>query len=67
MAVQEAGGARAKEGLLSSEVMTPLGPMVAMAEARGLVMLEFLDRPALAGEVEELRGRYGYVITPGHE
>jgi AraC family transcriptional regulator of adaptative response/methylated-DNA-[protein]-cysteine methyltransferase len=30
------------------------------------VLLEFVDRPALAGEVEELRSRYGYVVMPGH-
>ena len=51
--------------LVCAEVGTPLGPMVAMAEVRGLVMLEFADRPALPAEVEELRTRYGYVAGPG--
>jgi AraC family transcriptional regulator of adaptative response/methylated-DNA-[protein]-cysteine methyltransferase len=30
------------------------------------VLLEFLDRPALTREVEELQNRYGYVVAPGH-
>jgi AraC family transcriptional regulator, regulatory protein of adaptative response / methylated-DNA-[protein]-cysteine methyltransferase len=45
--------------------MTPLGPMLAMAEDRGLVLLEFLDRPALAPEIETLRQRHGYAMEPG--
>lgn len=40
--------------------------MIAMAERRGLVLLEFLDRPALTREVEELQSRHGYVVAPGH-
>ena len=60
-----AGRARQAERLLYTRVLTPLGPMMAMAEQGGLVMLEFLDRPALAAEIEELRSRYGYVVAPG--
>ncbi|WP_426957646.1 methylated-DNA--[protein]-cysteine S-methyltransferase, partial [Bacillus velezensis] len=30
------------------------------------VLLEFLDRPALTREVEELQHRYGYAVAPGH-
>ncbi|HRQ65494.1 MAG TPA: methylated-DNA--[protein]-cysteine S-methyltransferase [Xanthomonadaceae bacterium] len=44
---------------------TPLGPMLAMAEDKGLVLLEFLDRPALTAELEELKVRYGYAAAPG--
>jgi AraC family transcriptional regulator, regulatory protein of adaptative response / methylated-DNA-[protein]-cysteine methyltransferase len=44
---------------------TPLGPMIGMAERRGLVLLEFVDRPAMPREVEELRARYGYHVRPG--
>ena len=54
------------EPLLFTRLTTPLGPMIAMAEQRGLVLLEFLDRPALTREVEELQNRYGYVVAPGH-
>jgi AraC family transcriptional regulator of adaptative response/methylated-DNA-[protein]-cysteine methyltransferase len=51
--------------LLYTRLLTPLGPMIAMAEDRGLTVLEFVDRPALAAEVEELRSRYGYAAAPG--
>ena len=53
------------EPLYFNILQTPLGPMLAMAERRGLVMLEFLDRPILLREVEELRTRYGYLIGAG--
>ncbi len=43
---------------------TPLGPMIAMAEERGIVLLEFVDRPALVDELAELR-RLGYRPLPG--
>ncbi len=46
-------------------LLTPLGPMIAMAEKKGLVLLEFLDRPALTAELEELKARYGYAAAPG--
>lgn len=51
--------------LAFDRIETPLGPMIAMAEERGLVLLEFLDRPALVAEIEELRARHGYVVAPG--
>ncbi len=60
-----AGRGRRARMLAYTRVLTPLGPMMAMAEERGLVMLEFLDRPALPAEVDELRARYGYVAAPG--
>lgn len=60
------GRAANSEPLLFKRLTTPLGPMIAMAERRGLVLLEFLDRPALTQEVEELQQRYGYAVAPGH-
>ncbi|MHC8314165.1 bifunctional transcriptional activator/DNA repair enzyme AdaA [Pseudomonas sp. LB3P31] len=60
------GRAASSEPLLFTRLTTPLGPMIAMAERRGLVLLEFLDRPALTREVEALQTRYGYAIAPGH-
>ena len=39
--------------------------MLAAAEARGVVLLEFLDRPALIKELEELRDLHGYLAAPG--
>lgn len=59
------GDARVLPLLLYSRLLTPLGPMIAMAEDRGLVLLEFVDRPALSAEVEELRSRHGYAVAPG--
>ena len=56
---------RTMKPLVFSRISTPLGPMLAMAEDRGLVLLEFTDRPALPREIDELRERYGYLITPG--
>ncbi|WP_371856695.1 methylated-DNA--[protein]-cysteine S-methyltransferase [Pseudomonas sp. Irchel 3A5] len=53
------------EPLYFKPLDTPIGPMLAMAEKRGLVMLEFLDRPILMREVEELRSRFGYLIGAG--
>lgn len=44
---------------------TPLGPMLALAEERGLVLLEFTDRPALPRELRELGERHGYAAAEG--
>jgi AraC family transcriptional regulator of adaptative response/methylated-DNA-[protein]-cysteine methyltransferase len=38
-----------------------------MSESRGLVLLEFADRPALPDELDELRARYGYTVVPGRD
>jgi len=60
-----AGRARSAPLLLFCRLVTPLGPMLAMADGAGLVLLEFVDRPALAAEIRELRCRYGYAVMPG--
>jgi AraC family transcriptional regulator of adaptative response/methylated-DNA-[protein]-cysteine methyltransferase len=59
------GRSRTASLMLYSRILTPLGPMIAMAEERGLSLLEFTDRPALPAEIEELRTRYGYATVPG--
>lgn len=59
------GNARTLPLLVYTRLLTPLGPMIAMAEDRGLVVLEFVDRPALSAEVEELRARHDYAVAPG--
>ncbi len=56
---------RDSRALVFRRIATPLGPMLAMAEERGLVLLEFVDRPALTAELDELRSRHGYAIAPG--
>jgi AraC family transcriptional regulator of adaptative response/methylated-DNA-[protein]-cysteine methyltransferase len=60
------GRAANSEPLLFTRLTTPLGPMIAMAERRGLVLLEFLDQPSLAPEVQALQARFGYAVAPGH-
>lgn len=40
--------------LIRTELQTPLGPMIAGATDSGLCLLEFHDRRALPGEIEEL-------------
>jgi AraC family transcriptional regulator, regulatory protein of adaptative response / methylated-DNA-[protein]-cysteine methyltransferase len=59
------GRSRDKALMHYARVLTPLGPMIAMAEERGLSLLEFTDRPALPAEIEELKERYGYAVAPG--
>lgn len=59
------GRSRTASLMVYRRILTPLGPMIAMAEERGLSLLEFTDRPALPAEIEELKGRYGYAIAPG--
>lgn len=55
----------APKTLLFARLETPLGPMIAMAENQGLVLLEFADRPALPDEMDELRRRHAYTVVPG--
>jgi len=51
--------------LLADWIVTPLGAMVAVADDRGLYLLEFHDRRALETELHWLRKRLGAVIVPG--
>jgi len=44
---------------------TPLGAMVAMGDADGIHLLEFVDRRGLENEIVRLRKRVGCVIVPG--
>ena len=46
-------------------IETPLGPMVAVASAAGLVLLEFFDRPALAAELARLQPTTGRSLGVG--
>ncbi|MBI4861788.1 MAG: bifunctional transcriptional activator/DNA repair protein Ada [Candidatus Riflebacteria bacterium] len=45
---------------------TPLGAMLAVADAAGLHLLEFVDRRGLEREVASLRKRTGWAIVPGN-
>ncbi|CAB4600077.1 MAG: bifunctional transcriptional activator/DNA repair enzyme AdaA [Betaproteobacteria bacterium] len=59
------GKADERKVLYYRHLTTPLGPMLAMAEASGVVLLEFCDRPALPRELEDLRHNHGYAAVPG--
>ncbi len=51
--------------LLEARYETPLGAMVALADERGLRLLEFTDRRGLPREVENLRRRLRATVVPG--
>lgn len=57
--------ARSVRSLLAHQIMTPLGPMIAIAGDDGLVLLEFHDRRALEREIAWLRRRFRAVVVPG--
>src|SRR3990167_10876661 len=44
---------------------TKLGPMVAIADAEGLYLLEFVDRRGLENEIKRLRKNLNAAIIPG--
>jgi AraC family transcriptional regulator of adaptative response/methylated-DNA-[protein]-cysteine methyltransferase len=46
-------------------IETPLGPMLALADDRGLVLLEFIDRRGLERELQALQRKLGRSILPG--
>jgi AraC family transcriptional regulator, regulatory protein of adaptative response / methylated-DNA-[protein]-cysteine methyltransferase len=46
-------------------IETPLGPMLALADDRGLAVLEFVDRRGLERELETLQRKFGRSILPG--
>lgn len=52
--------------LRASWLDTVLGPMLAIADERGLYLLEFVDRRGLEREVERLRQKTKLAIIPGH-
>jgi AraC family transcriptional regulator of adaptative response/methylated-DNA-[protein]-cysteine methyltransferase len=51
--------------LVAGEIATPLRPMLAVASERGVCLLEFLDRRAIATALRQLRRRFGIPIVPG--
>ena len=57
--------ARGVKCLVAEEVSSPLRPMLAVASERGLCLLEFLDRRAIAGAMRDLSVRFGSAIVPG--
>ena len=51
--------------LLSQEVETPLGPMLAVASADSLCLLEFSDRRMLPTQLQRVRKRFAAEIASG--
>lgn len=52
--------------LYAKWVETPLGAMLALADASGLHLLEFVDRRGLEKEILQLRKKTGAYIVPGN-
>ncbi|MFY8106221.1 MAG: bifunctional transcriptional activator/DNA repair enzyme AdaA [Elstera sp.] len=53
--------------LLSAQwIETPLGPMLAVADETGIHVLEFADRIALPGELEQVQRRVGAICFSPH-
>ena len=47
--------------LVRTKIDTPLGSMIAVADAAALYLLEFENRLALGGELRRLKGEYGLI------
>jgi AraC family transcriptional regulator, regulatory protein of adaptative response / methylated-DNA-[protein]-cysteine methyltransferase len=59
------GRVRGADCLLVSWLESPLGPMVAAASARHVVLLEFTERRMLEAQFDTLRRRFRLPIVPG--
>jgi AraC family transcriptional regulator of adaptative response/methylated-DNA-[protein]-cysteine methyltransferase len=51
--------------LHAQRIATPIGPMLAIADDQGVLLLEFVDRRALATQIATLRRRASGPIVPG--
>ena len=54
-----------KEHVVITRILSPLGPLVAGANDKGLCLLEFADRTLLETQVKRLRQHLDCVVTPG--
>jgi len=57
--------ARSQGGLFAERIETPLGAMLAIADDKGLRLLEFVDRRAMERELSILRRRLKTNVVPG--
>ncbi len=57
---------RSSDSLISARITTPLGPMITVASAEGICLLEFADRLKLPSELDYLRMSFGSEILPGN-
>ena len=62
------GRSRNAECIVISWIETPLGPMLAGANAKGVCLLEFTDRRMLEAQLTTVGRRFGCAVVPGrHE
>jgi len=59
------GAGRSMDSIVASWLETPLGPMAAAANDRGVCLLEFTERRMLETQFQTLRRRFSCAITPG--
>jgi AraC family transcriptional regulator, regulatory protein of adaptative response / methylated-DNA-[protein]-cysteine methyltransferase len=59
------GGVRNEECLKVALLPTPLGPMLAVANAHSICQLEFADRRGLETSYAEMRRRFALPVVPG--
>jgi AraC family transcriptional regulator of adaptative response/methylated-DNA-[protein]-cysteine methyltransferase len=59
------GAAREADVLQVTWIESPLGPLLAAADARHVVMLEFTERRMLEAQFDTLRRRFRTAIVPG--
>lgn len=65
MRTEEAASRNEKQHILSIEISTPLGPMIAGATTEGVCILEFTNRIRLEQEVKTLKSLLHAEIVPG--
>jgi AraC family transcriptional regulator, regulatory protein of adaptative response / methylated-DNA-[protein]-cysteine methyltransferase len=53
------------EPVVTSRLLTPLGPMIAGATSEGICLLEFADRRMLETQLERVRKWFGAAAVPG--
>lgn len=58
-------GAKSADCIHMTMLETPLGPMVAAADERGVCLLEFADRRGLEASYADMRKRFGAPVLPG--
>jgi AraC family transcriptional regulator of adaptative response/methylated-DNA-[protein]-cysteine methyltransferase len=59
------GRARSAQPALVTRILTPLGPMVAAASDRALLLLEFADRRMLEKQIDRIRRQVPAQFAPG--
>jgi AraC family transcriptional regulator of adaptative response/methylated-DNA-[protein]-cysteine methyltransferase len=53
------------DGVVSTWIQSPLGPLVAAATPQGICLLEFTDRLRLPAQIQSVRARFNCAVVPG--